>query len=209
MRKKVDDRIRTLIENGVKLRHRSMFIIVGDKSRDQVRPILSSEYQLGLSKFCRISSPLSVGARCLTVLLLADCESPLYADQGDCEITPVRFMVLQGQIGAKQVLLSTQHTDSGRSFSSALVDLACMFAIFVRWSFEIPSIHLCVLELPLMATASSTSLHFWHYSTPFFWHRSFVGKSWCNGSGWWMLSFQWIPFRFTWNFQIRNKKNND
>ncbi|XP_020080248.1 RNA cytidine acetyltransferase 1-like [Ananas comosus] len=36
MRKKVDDRIRTLIENGVKLRHRSMFIIVGDKSRDQI-----------------------------------------------------------------------------------------------------------------------------------------------------------------------------
>ncbi|KAG1346399.1 putative RNA cytidine acetyltransferase 1 [Cocos nucifera] len=36
MRKKVDDRIRTLIENGVKLRHRSMFVIVGDKSRDQI-----------------------------------------------------------------------------------------------------------------------------------------------------------------------------
>jgi len=36
MRKKVDERIRTLIENGVKLRHRSMFVIIGDKSRDQV-----------------------------------------------------------------------------------------------------------------------------------------------------------------------------
>lgn len=36
MRKKVDERIRTLIENGVKTRHRSMFIIVGDKSRDQI-----------------------------------------------------------------------------------------------------------------------------------------------------------------------------
>ncbi|KAL0697566.1 hypothetical protein Bca4012_053688 [Brassica carinata] len=36
MRKKVDERIRTLIENGVKLRHRSMFVIVGDKSRDQI-----------------------------------------------------------------------------------------------------------------------------------------------------------------------------
>ncbi|XP_010249467.1 PREDICTED: RNA cytidine acetyltransferase 2-like [Nelumbo nucifera] len=36
MRKKVDDRIRTLIENGVKTRHRSMFVIVGDKSRDQI-----------------------------------------------------------------------------------------------------------------------------------------------------------------------------
>ncbi|CAN1345012.1 RNA cytidine acetyltransferase 1 [Linum perenne] len=38
MRKKVDERIRTLIENGVKLRHRSMFVIIGDKSREQARP---------------------------------------------------------------------------------------------------------------------------------------------------------------------------
>uniref|UniRef100_A0A2C9UWN6 TmcA/NAT10 N-terminal domain-containing protein n=1 Tax=Manihot esculenta TaxID=3983 RepID=A0A2C9UWN6_MANES len=36
MRKKVDERIRTLIQNGVKLRHRSMFVIIGDKSRDQI-----------------------------------------------------------------------------------------------------------------------------------------------------------------------------
>ena len=32
----MDERIRTLIENGVKTRHRSMFVIIGDKSRDQV-----------------------------------------------------------------------------------------------------------------------------------------------------------------------------
>lgn len=36
MRKKVDDRIKTLIENGVKTRHRSIFVIVGDKSREQI-----------------------------------------------------------------------------------------------------------------------------------------------------------------------------
>ncbi|KAK9163956.1 hypothetical protein Syun_004858 [Stephania yunnanensis] len=36
MLKKVDERIRTLIENGVKARHRSIFVIVGDKSRDQI-----------------------------------------------------------------------------------------------------------------------------------------------------------------------------
>ncbi|XP_056687836.1 RNA cytidine acetyltransferase 1-like [Spinacia oleracea] len=36
MRKKVDDRIRTLIEHGVKAGHRSMFVIIGDKSRDQI-----------------------------------------------------------------------------------------------------------------------------------------------------------------------------
>ena len=37
MKKKVDSRIRTLIENHVKTRHRSMFVLVGDKGRDQVR----------------------------------------------------------------------------------------------------------------------------------------------------------------------------
>ncbi|CAM6032806.1 unnamed protein product [Sphagnum compactum] len=36
MRKKVDARIRTLVENGVKTRQRSMFVVVGDKGRDQV-----------------------------------------------------------------------------------------------------------------------------------------------------------------------------
>ncbi|XP_075516380.1 RNA cytidine acetyltransferase 1-like [Primulina tabacum] len=36
MRKKVDERIRTLIENGVKSRHRSMLVIIGDKSLDQI-----------------------------------------------------------------------------------------------------------------------------------------------------------------------------
>mmetsp|Transcript_23934 Transcript_23934/g.50785 ORF Transcript_23934/g.50785 Transcript_23934/m.50785 type:complete len:1044 (-) Transcript_23934:478-3609(-) len=36
MRKKIDARVRTLIENGVKLRHRSMFVIVGDAAREQV-----------------------------------------------------------------------------------------------------------------------------------------------------------------------------
>jgi hypothetical protein len=36
VKKKIDNRIRVMIENGVKLGHRSMFVIVGDKGRDQV-----------------------------------------------------------------------------------------------------------------------------------------------------------------------------
>lgn len=43
MRKKVDERIRTLIENGVKQRHRSMFVIIGDKSRDQACSVSADE----------------------------------------------------------------------------------------------------------------------------------------------------------------------
>ena len=36
VRKKIDNRIRILIENGVALGRRSMFVVVGDKARDQV-----------------------------------------------------------------------------------------------------------------------------------------------------------------------------
>lgn len=36
VRKKVDNRIRVQIENGVALQHRTMFVVVGDRGRDQV-----------------------------------------------------------------------------------------------------------------------------------------------------------------------------
>lgn len=36
VKKKIDNRIRVMIENGVKMKHRTMFVIVGDKGRDQV-----------------------------------------------------------------------------------------------------------------------------------------------------------------------------
>jgi len=38
-RKKVDNRIRILIENGVRLGHRTMFAIVGKKAKDQVNAV--------------------------------------------------------------------------------------------------------------------------------------------------------------------------
>ena len=34
--KKIDNRIRVLIENGVQEKHRTFFVIVGDKAKDQV-----------------------------------------------------------------------------------------------------------------------------------------------------------------------------
>jgi hypothetical protein len=36
MRKKIDSRIRTLVENVVALRQRGIFVLIGDKGRDQV-----------------------------------------------------------------------------------------------------------------------------------------------------------------------------
>ena len=46
MKKKVDNRIRTLIENGVAQRHRSFFVLVGDKGKDQVRAALTAPLSL-------------------------------------------------------------------------------------------------------------------------------------------------------------------
>ena len=43
-RKKVDNRIRVLVENGVSLRQRTLFVIVGDKARDQVHNMESTRY---------------------------------------------------------------------------------------------------------------------------------------------------------------------
>eukprot|EP00658_Telonema_sp_P-2_P016160 TRINITY_DN1625_c0_g2_i2.p1 TRINITY_DN1625_c0_g2~~TRINITY_DN1625_c0_g2_i2.p1 ORF type:complete len:1018 (+),score=296.10 TRINITY_DN1625_c0_g2_i2:224-3277(+) len=52
MKKKVDNRVRTLLENGVKTGHRSMFLIVGDHGKDQ---IVNLHYIL--SKACVKSRP--------------------------------------------------------------------------------------------------------------------------------------------------------
>ena len=39
-KKKIDNRIRVMIENGVKSGHRSLFVIIGDKARDQVYQLI-------------------------------------------------------------------------------------------------------------------------------------------------------------------------
>lgn len=62
-RKKVDNRIRIQIENGVAERHRTLFVIVGDRGKDQV--MYSHEldvhctclYQRKMSLNQRLTSP--------------------------------------------------------------------------------------------------------------------------------------------------------
>lgn len=43
VKKVIDSRIHTLVKNGVQNKHRSFFVIVGDKGKDQVR-ILDLEH---------------------------------------------------------------------------------------------------------------------------------------------------------------------
>lgn len=48
VKRKIDNRIRVLIENGVTLGHRTMFVIVGDKGKDQVMFIIGKSYPAAL-----------------------------------------------------------------------------------------------------------------------------------------------------------------
>ena len=47
VRKKVDNRIRVQIDNGVALQHRTMFVVVGDRGRDQVMSKRSASVAAG------------------------------------------------------------------------------------------------------------------------------------------------------------------
>lgn len=102
----MDERIRTLIENGVKQRHRSMFVIIGDKSRDQVRffIILFSIINFKLLFFLKVIKCDNFELDLITVfafmlfcavLCYADCESSLYAEQSGGQISAYCFVVLQ------------------------------------------------------------------------------------------------------------------
>lgn len=51
--KKIDNRIRVLIENGVQKRHRSLFVVVGDKGKDQVSDEIKFFLLLGLTVFAK------------------------------------------------------------------------------------------------------------------------------------------------------------
>jgi len=56
VRKKIDNRIRLLIENGVKLGHRTMFAIVGDKGRDQASYLIIFVFLNYYNLVCRLLS---------------------------------------------------------------------------------------------------------------------------------------------------------
>ena len=45
VKKKIDNRIRVLIENGIKSFERSLIVVVGDKGRDQVESNSNSDFR--------------------------------------------------------------------------------------------------------------------------------------------------------------------
>ena len=73
MRKKVDSRIRTLVERCVALRHRSLFVIVGDKGRDQARRQPPDAYS-GTHHACLHGMPTRGKWRWFGVCGLVACE---------------------------------------------------------------------------------------------------------------------------------------
>ncbi len=50
IRKKIDDKIKILLNNCIKLNERAMFLIIGDKSRDQISNLHSFYNKLNPGK---------------------------------------------------------------------------------------------------------------------------------------------------------------
>ena len=57
MKKKVDIKIKTLIENGLKTRQRTFFVIIGDRGRDQVRLLSKLRHRANTLLGCKLSLP--------------------------------------------------------------------------------------------------------------------------------------------------------
>lgn len=76
-RKKVDNRIRVQIENGVAQHHRSMFVIVGDRGRDQVKHNRVQHYCNTVTSFAKPYSCVYFASRlsfCITCCLKQQSE---------------------------------------------------------------------------------------------------------------------------------------
>lgn len=89
MRKKVDQRIRTLVENGVKLRQRSLFVIVGDRGREQARRSRCTAVA------CITECVSRQAAASLLASFVTGCQSALYAVESERQSAPERVVVLQ------------------------------------------------------------------------------------------------------------------
>ena len=96
VRKKIDNRIRVLIENGVKLGHRTLFAIVGDKGRDQV-----------CTKLKQNCSHKSTSGR----------DSPPHARQSRSQSTSLGPVVLQERTGLQQPPQETHETPPAQNSS--------------------------------------------------------------------------------------------
>lgn len=126
VRKKVDNRIRVMIENNVKTRMRSFFVVVGDKAKDQVRsPPKSVMLDLYYFYTCccyymhtfphkyvkRDDICYAITARFFSTLSFEryvchiGCHIAPHNVEGRCEIPAHSVMVLQKRLRFQQVCL--------------------------------------------------------------------------------------------------------
>ena len=116
--KKVDSRIRTLVENGVILNHRSLFVIVGDHGRDQVGACISRFFIMSIMLGAKVISGYMCGMYhngALDVSMVQDLCIGHYVGgtftshvvEGCTQSTPVCSVVLQERAGLQQVRVTS------------------------------------------------------------------------------------------------------
>lgn len=117
VRKKVDNRIRVQIENGVALQHRTMFVVVGDRGRDQVN-LLTLRY----AKYCIV----------MTLMSAAGCPPASHVVQSHCQSSPLCSLVLQKRSRLQQVCDDEYFTHQALYFCVYLY-IQCYYRTFVEY----------------------------------------------------------------------------
>ena len=95
VRKKIDNRLRVMIENGVALGHRTMFVVVGDKGRDQVKIEATKILKTDSIQFNASSSRQSKVCIFINVVLFSGRHPPPHVKQGRRQGASLCSLVLQ------------------------------------------------------------------------------------------------------------------
>ncbi len=99
MKKKVDSRVRTLIENGVALNQRTFFVLVGDRGKDQV----GSGVRLDLPRAATCSPVSAHMAACARARAVPGRQSALHVVSRADKVAAVGALVLQEGAGLYHV----------------------------------------------------------------------------------------------------------
>ncbi|KAI3992686.1 hypothetical protein MKX01_008008 [Papaver californicum] len=133
MRKKVDNRIKTLIENGVRTTHRSFFVIVGDKYHNQIDDSFIVFIQSVKLEHCKYTDSERILGREFCICVLHDFEA----------LTP-NFLArtIETVKGGGLVVLLLRSLSSLTSLYSMVMDQ--LRRVLTSASYSLPSCKACV-----------------------------------------------------------------
>lgn len=115
VKKKIDARVRTLVENGVQLGHRTVFVLVGDRGKDQVSQRGAAGAALAAGRPAGHAEDAALSGRRLGYLLLM-CSADGWIDRRlpnalpaphlfGCQVVNLHYMLSKASVRARPSVL--------------------------------------------------------------------------------------------------------